>query len=544
MPREQRFTARDIPVNSVTVFSDRAELRRSFDVALMEGLNTVVIENVSPFIDGDSIRVDGQGSATIQEVNFVTEPSTDAENDSPQIKEWTRRLNELLNKKAVVDEDIKVNSKKIKSLDDIAENLGKLTFTTGTMTVDDVIEHNLERFFTYYGKKSTEINAKLRNITVEYRELQENISKIQRQIEAQRSGEKVKRCIYILLDTYMKETSAEVNLTYQVTNAFWTPSFDIRVNTTISNGVKLYYFGNVHQKCGEDWNQVDLMLSTAQPNYGGQLPHLGTLNVQFPQGTVEFADPNVRIVTRKADGSIGAPKVESHVLSTTFRIPEKKIIKSDGSDHKITIVALDLEPVLHFDCVPRKNLNVFLTASIINTSTYPLLSGLASIYVDNNFSAKVQLPSIYSGERFDCSLGVDPSIKVFYKPITKYQQRSGMLNNYTVAIYEQKVVVKNSKTDESVVVTLIDHLPKTTDEKLQIKLYTPDLKPTQQFTGIGTNDDLKPLKAPELGAKLNENHNVEWTVLLNPMEEKEYVIKYGVEIPPGELVEYAEEQFH
>lgn len=84
-------------------------------------------------------------------------------------------------------------------------------------------------------------------------------------------------------------------------------------------------------------------------------------------------------------------QAEHHALSTTFAVKQKKTIPSDGSDHKVTIVSLDLEPILHFDCVPSKSTNVYLTASMLNTSSYPLLSGTASVYVDNSFSTKVSV---------------------------------------------------------------------------------------------------------------------------------------------------------
>jgi hypothetical protein len=51
-------------------------------------------------------------------------------------------------------------------------------------------------------------------------------------------------------------------------------------------------------------------------------------------------------------------QAESHVLSTTFTVPQKKTVPSDGTEHKVTIATLNLQPVLHFDCVPSKNTNV------------------------------------------------------------------------------------------------------------------------------------------------------------------------------------------
>jgi hypothetical protein len=55
-----------------------------------------------------------------------------------------------------------------------------------------------------------------------------------------------------------------------------------------------------------------------------------------------------------------------------------------------------------------------------------------------------------------------------------------------------------------------------------------------------STEDLTKIKSPEVGARINDAHNLEWTVVLNALEEKEFVIKYGVECPPSETVEFVE----
>jgi hypothetical protein len=59
-------------------------------------------------------------------------------------------------------------------------------------------------------------------------------------------------------------------------------------------------------------------------------------------------------------------QAESHVLSTTFTVPQKKTVPSDNTEHKVTIATLNLTPVLHFDCVPSKNPSVSYTLIIVN----------------------------------------------------------------------------------------------------------------------------------------------------------------------------------
>lgn len=75
-----------------------------------------------------------------------------------------------------------------------------------------------------------------------------------------------------------------------------------------------------------------------------------------------------------------------------------------------------------------------------------------------------------------------------------------------------------------------------------MKLYSPEVKATQNHTALGTNEDLKTLKLPDVGPRLNGDHNLEWTVLLSEGEERELVIKWGVESPANETIDYEEDQ--
>ena len=42
-------------------------------------------------------------------------------------------------------------------------------------------------------------------------------------------------------------------------------------------------------------------------------------------------------------------------------------------------------------------------------------------------------------EEFHCSLGVDPAIKVDYKPIKKYKAQSGLISKTTTTTYHQVI---------------------------------------------------------------------------------------------------------
>jgi len=192
------------------------------------------------------------------------------------------------------------------------------------------------------------------------------------------------------------------------------------------------------------------------------------------------------------------------------------------------------------ETVPSKNSSAFLTASSTNTSQLAFLPGQASVYMNNSFVAKTFLKAISPGEEFSCSLGVDPSVKVEFKPPHKFHEQVGLLSKSSVIHQEQKFSIKNTKASESVTITLKEQIPKSTDEKIRVRLLKPDLQ--QQPTGQGDNGESKPiLTGPSLGARLNPSTNIlEWTVNIPPSKSTELIVKWTLEHPNGETIEYNE----
>jgi len=318
----------------------------------------------------------------------------------------------------------------------------------------DQLASRIESLHTVHREKSLKLACELPAMDTRIHKLNEEVSKLNRQISSLRSDSKSLRTIHITLDA-KKECTVEMELIYQVGRASWTPSYDVRVETRDTEGkpaptkMRIYYYGNIRQQSGEEWSDVDLVLSTAQPRAHGELPELGTLEARFrppaptpmmykaamPQMCIaRAAGPASARYTAESDVDtvngefeVEHYSAEKQLLSTNFSIPQKKSIPSDSTEHRVTIAVLELDPLLHYDCVPCKDTNVFLSATAINSSTYPLLRGQASIYLDGAFNTKATMKDIGCGEKFDLAVGVDSSVKVVYKPAHKYKQQVSLL---------------------------------------------------------------------------------------------------------------------
>ena len=79
------------------------------------------------------------------------------------------------------------------------------------------------------------------------------------------------------------------------------------------------------------------------------------------------------------------------------------------------------------------------------------------------------LDAVSPMEEFEVSLGVDPAVKVTYKPLKKYKQTTGIMSKYTQTQYIQDIVIKNTKAS-AVKITVTDALPKSFEEKLKVSL--------------------------------------------------------------------------
>ena len=60
-----------------------------------------------------------------------------------------------------------------------------------------------------------------------------------------------------------------------------------------------------------------------------------------------------------------------------------------------------------------------------------------TININNNLSIKTELKSYSPQEELIVSLGVDPAIKIDYKPIRKFKGQNGLLAKTTITTYSQ-----------------------------------------------------------------------------------------------------------
>uniref|UniRef100_A0A914QB56 DUF4139 domain-containing protein n=1 Tax=Panagrolaimus davidi TaxID=227884 RepID=A0A914QB56_9BILA len=338
--------------------------------------------------------------------------------------------------------------------------------------------------------------------------------------------------------------------------------------------MQLSYFGNIKQETGENWDNVELSLSTAQPCLEGSLPKLGATVVRFHRrkqikpynrGNQNFSPsyspcspgysptfPGYAPTSPSYSPTSPTPPAKMKrivttakeiILSTIFTISSKKSIPTGSTKYKVTVMVETFQAYLRYRCVPKKDTNVYLMATVINTSDYPIHAGPATIYVNNSMSAIIKLDSVASGEKMECPLGVGKQVKVAYKPSKSFQSQNGVINKNCHITNEQRIIVTNTKRDEPIIITIHEPIPQSTDEKIKIKLLSPDLSknnPLQVYRAI--EDAHNVIKLPLVGIEMDYLNNLLWTETVDAENEKEFNIKWSIDYPKDETVEFSEHE--
>jgi len=114
-------------------------------------------------------------------------------------------------------------------------------------------------------------------------------------------------------------------------------------------------------------------------------------------------------------------------------------------------------------------------------------------------------------------------VKVVYKPVRRFREEGGLLTKNVTYTYKQVTEILNSR-DEPAVITFVDQVPKSQDEKLKVTLVEPNIPKQKQG-------------APPPNPRLNTQNNVEWRLELKAGETRTVTIQYTVEFPANKKVE-------
>lgn len=270
-------------ISQVTVFLQGAQITRQAPVTLRSGVTILKFTGISPNLQEQSIQAEGSGDLKILSVSFQVNHLDEIQSSEKinALKAERTRL-ELLVKQERFKEQVYAEE----------ESILKTNKSIGGTTEGVRIEE-LKIAMDYFRQRLTEIKEAQFTIAQNLEKYIYDIAKVDAQMgELHVSRPKPKGEIIIKVST-KNALQSNIKITYLVNEAKWYPSYDIRAKD-IKSPVAITYKANVSQSSGEDWNDVTLTVSSADPTQVGARPVMKSWIVGFNN----YTDKNVPIRIR------------------------------------------------------------------------------------------------------------------------------------------------------------------------------------------------------------------------------------------------------
>lgn len=471
--------------DEVKLFLTAGEMGHHEKITLKKGRNKLIFTGISAYADPQSIQFLGEGNYRLvsvsTEMDFLA-----AEQFNPEISVLKDSLESLTdahqNNQDVLDsyfaEQAVLNTNK-----DLGGNSQNLTVA------------QIKEAGEFYRKRTLEINQAITKLKKEKRKLSETIETLKFQLvelnynENQRSNQ-----VVVLLDSD-EAKSIDFSLKYLVSDCGWAATYDLSA-VDINQKINLKYKAQVYNNTGNDWTDVDLTLSTGDPNLSASHPelspwYLNYYSVAYDQkvGAKKYYAPqaiqqdyrrevvsNINMANQRAydnyytlddaekmkeqlefnkfelgkvqtvgNAPVQMRQLEISELTTEFKIEHKFSCPTDAKPYTVNVKEMDLDATFSHITVPKLDKAAFLIANIVGWQDLDLIPGPTNVYFGGVYVGMSDINTRNVSDTLSLSFGRDNKVLVMRK-LKKEMSSKKVIGGSKKESYVYEIAVRNNRS--------------------------------------------------------------------------------------------------
>ena len=513
----QESSAVSSTVSEVTVYPDRARVTRTAMASLPMGTSVLEFSGLPAALDESSVEVSAKADAPLTIEGIDVRQEFLAASANPKAQDLERQLQELLDQQKSLQGQKGVCEEKRQFFRNLSAGLGK--GEKEPMNLDEI-----RKLYTFYSDEVASLSENILSIDRSERKLDPQIDRVKRELDAVRNAAQKSQRTLLVSVKAGAAAKGQFTLHYVIGNASWTSSYNARIDSETGK-VELLYNALVRQKTGEDWNNVRLTLSTAQPGRNGRMPELMPSYVDYrtpeplispraesvPAAPMLAPNEPARAKEELVQSDQAQAEMQKSGMSVSYQVGLPVTIPADGQAHRANVTVLNLAGSPEYVTTPKLDSAVFLKVHLVNTSDAQLLPGQVSVFRDGEFTGMLAMNLVPSGSDFDLYAGKDDSIKVERKELVNKRSETGMLNRREVEDRRYQISLQNFRSSP-------------------IRLLVYDQLPVSKNADIVVNQGAfsdKPATVDKDSGKLS------WDMELQPKVKKVIEFSYSVEWPKG-----------
>lgn len=518
-------------VQAVTVYPDRASVRRVARVMVPAGASKVWFKGLPGALFGDSVRVGGSGQGLTvlgSQLRRGAQLSTAAgllARHKAEVQGLEEALEANRNQSDVHERQLSALRTAIgRAGSGLADQLSAGKAKVGEWSA----------LMGYLQQQQQSQHQALLSLKRQQRQLQDQLTKARQALRKLEQGGGEERSEVVVELESSQGGWVELSVEYVVPGASWGPTYDARLDVA-GNRFEWRAYGLVRQETGEDWHGVHLRLSTASPAAGSQPPSVPAWSLSHAfdalrayGGMVQQSNrANLRNLPAMAPRPVApggardeaaeefeAPAPEPVALvrdlgtSTVLEVDRLADVPSDKEAHQLFIGRAPAQPSLSYRVVPRVRPEAYVQAEGVHPGPWPLLVGPVKAFVGGDYVGTTPLASeVLPGGRFTLAMGVDRGIQVRRQRVGKTTGTTGLLNRTGFADYRFEVAVHNLKATAQKV-HVIEALPTSTQADWVVRVNEGSHRP-EASSLPGQLHFVLPLRAGERQL-LRWGYRVEW----------------------------------
>jgi len=471
-------------IDAVTVYRASARVTRVAGAEVPPGDARVVLAGLPDGLDDDSVRVEGRGAARVRLHGVTVERVTGAGAAAGEARAGEARLEALQDEDRAVEDRIQAAHARAKFVESLRSTYSE--DRARNLALRPVATKEWAAVTEFVAAQLADAAAEVRRAEAARRDLKRRLDAARAALErlASKRGETTKRvAVEVSSDA---GGPVELAVSYVVREAGWQPVWTARL-APATGAVDLDLRGSVWQRSGEDWSDVRLAVSTAQPGRGLAVPELAT---RWLERTGPQAYPLAKAAGRAAPAAAPPPSaarmsaaepereldveveeaqatVEGGLLAATFTAPRRATVDGAGQARQVALARFPMKAEVTRTAAPRADPVAFLTAKAVNAGDVPLLPGSAAVFVGEDFVGRAQIPFTPAGGELRLAFGADDAVQVDRRVLQHEHDTSGLLEKRDVWRYRVRTTVRNRR-GEAVKLTLLDLVPVSRDASIEV----------------------------------------------------------------------------
>ena len=506
-------------LTSSTVFKDRARLTRVQRVKLDAGAHKVDFSDLPLSLLAASLRASGKGTAKAKLLGVTSRQEHFVETPAEAARELENQILKIEDSDAELTAKIGVLEKERVSLDALAAQSEMWARGIALRNRNPKEQGDV---FDFISERQNKINDQRLKIERERRELAKELDRLRRELKGAQSARPKQRYVATVEVEVSQAGDLDVELTYMVTGAGWSPLYDLRLRDSI---LEVTYLAQVTQNTGEDWNGVALTLSTAQPSLSLTIPEMDAWYIaqRYPVhpaaqplrakgAPMLAAAPAPAPMPEAARDEFQAMEVESASVSESganlsYSLSSRADVPGNNDPRKVVIASFNLKPNFDYVTAPKIEPVCFRRAKVKNESAYSMLKGSAQLFEGDDYLGATMLEFVAPNQEFELALGADERLRVERELTLRYVDKNFMGDKRQIR-YGYKIEVENLR-DKPQTIFVRDHIPVPRDEPIKVKLEAHEPKASEQ-------------------SDLNQ---LEWKITLNANSKQVIKYEFSVEHP-------------